>query len=186
MENNFIAKNIAYYIDTHDAIITFGMSVNAEYLFENYLLVDILNNIKNKKIITIIDPKRDFKDSVFIVDLEEVSFPSSYNTPGGMLSRGKELQRYMQELRTFCIENNNSVIVKKCVYHTYNSTTEKESLLSITNLTPISLGYTSDVILMMDNGVIKSVKNRFDTIDIINHSLIAIMREEKINEILKD
>jgi len=84
------------------------------------------------------------------------------------------------------LKNNNSVIVKKCVYHTYNTTTGKDSLLSIVNLAPPTLAYSSDVILMMDDGIIKNVKNRFDTIDIINHSLIAIMREEKINEILKD
>ena len=181
MENNFVAKNIAYYLDEYTNIITFGMTPREEYLFNSYLLPEIFKNVKTRKVNLMIDPKRDFKDSVFFVDLDDVSFPSSYNTPGGMLSRGKELQRYMEQLKTFCIENNNSVIVKKGVYNSYGNDS-----IGITNLSPHSLAYTSDVILMMDKGVLRSAKNRHDTVDIINHSLIALMREQKINEILKD
>ena len=183
MENNtgFIAQNIAYYLDSDYSVITFGMSVMEDYMFNNFLLPDILRNVKSKKIITTTNPNNgiladmNFEDSVFIIDLDEITNYYSKGIPS-VIERARYIHAYTMDLRKFCTNSRNSVIIKKSIFYTFGTE----------SLSPNSIAYASDVILMIDKGVIKSTKNRFGERDIINNNLFALMREQKINEILED
>ena len=180
-----LGKNIAHYIDMESNIITFGMTYPDEYSFNHYILPDILKNVKTKKVICEDISEKEtflkFTNSVFVIDIDNVSFPRK-----STISTAQEIGKYMCELRDFCYKNNNSVILKKNIFHNYDNTTNGTSVLNIQNLSPKSMVFSSDVILMLNKGIIKSVKNRYHNIDLLNYSITAIIREERINEIFKD
>lgn len=168
-----LSKNIAYYLDKYNSIISFGMEYKEEYMFTQYLLPDILKNLQVKKEIITLN-SWDFNNSVFYVDLDELIFEAEldYNS----FNRVKQLNKYIKDLKEFCFKNNNSAIFKKSIY---------QALLPAT-ITPHNITYISDVVLMIKDNIVTSSKNRFDNVDIINHSLIALMRDKKIDDILED
>ena len=181
MENKHFTQNIAYYLDSNNSIITFGITCMDEYLFESYLLPEILKNAKCKRIIRseIYDPmhlKHEIKNSIIVVDLDSMTFDLDYNSTYAM-QRAKEIKIYISALREWCIKNNNSAIIRKLT---------NESLLGDNQfyISPTSIIYGSDVSLMISRGNIKTTKNRYDSVNLIDHSLIAMARDKKIEEIL--
>lgn len=173
--NKTLSENIAYYLDAYSGIIVFGMDYKNYNLF-NAIMKDVYSKVKVKTNFgEIIDQvhmdslKETAKDGVFFVDLDKLT---GFN---------KDVNKFVNDLRQFCVENNNTVVINKSVFSSLSIGTN-----AISTLTPNTLLYSASVILMINNGKITCAKNRYDSFDIINHSLLAYIRDIKIDEILND
>jgi len=163
-----ISKNIAYYIDAYKGIFTFATTAIGEKYY-TYLIDEVVKNLTCKSVKLDFDSDNDdaanYKDTLLILDL----------------TTAKPDKFYVDRIARICDENNNVLLIKKLTYKGISS------LGTDTVITPSFLLYSATVAFTIDdNSVIKVIKNRYDSIDIINHNIIAYMREERINQILED
>jgi hypothetical protein len=160
-----LSKNIAYYIDSYNGIFTFAVSFYGEHQFD-FLLKEIEKNVKVKKVKLDYNPDIDnietIKDTFLYLDLDT--------------SRSDRF--YLNEISSYCRQNNNVLLVKKATYLDLQTNT--------ITLKPTFITYLSNIVFTIGKDIIKMIKNRYDTIDIVNHNIVAYMRDIKINQILED
>lgn len=159
-----LSKNIAYYIDSYSGIFTF-VTVFGQHQFD-FLLTEIVKNIKLKAVKLDYDPDKDnietIKDTMLYLDL------SLANTD----------RVYFDSVAKICEKNNNVLILKKPTYIDLETNDYR--------IKPTFVIHLSNIVFSINKDKIKMLKNRYDTIDIVNHNIVAYMRDKKINQILED
>ena len=161
-----LSKNIAYYIDSHRGIFTFAITVFGENQF-NYLLNEISKDVKIKTVKLDYDPNKDsienIKNTMLYLDLD-VSINSD--------------RVYFDSLAKICEENNNVLILKRTSYIDLETNDYR--------FKPTFVMHLSNIVFSINKDVVKMLKNRYDSLDIVNHNIVAYMRDKKINQILED
>ena len=161
-----LSKNIAYYIDSHNGIFTFSVSVLSGDKF-NYLLSEIIKDIKVKEVKLNYNPDNDnienIKDTLLYLDYDTLKYAKEF---------------YLDNLANICNKNNNVLLIKRTSYIELASNTY--------TIKPTLLLHISNIAFSVHKDVIKMIKNRYDTLDIVNHNIVAYMRDKKINQILED
>lgn len=160
-----LSKNIAYYVDSYSGIFTFAVTVFGEHQF-NYLLYEIVKDVKLKTV------KMDFvldKDNI-----ENIKNTMLYLD----LSLANNDRVYLDHISRICEENNNVIILKKSTYIDLETNDYR--------VKPTFVIHLSNIVFSINKDVIKMLKNRYDSLDIVNHNIVAYMRDKKINQILED
>jgi len=159
-----LSKNIAYYIDSHRGIFTFAVTVYGERQF-NYLLDEIAKDVKAKAVKLDYDPDKDnigsIKNTMLYLDLS--------------LTNDKV---YLDHIARICEENNNVLILKRTSYIDLETNDYR--------IKPTFVIHLSNIVFSINKDVVKMLKNRYDSLDIVNHNIVAYMRDKKINQILEN
>ena len=159
-----LSKNIAYYIDSYKGIFTFAITVFGQHQFD-YLLTEIVKNVKLKAVKLDYDTDKDnienIKDTMLYLDL------SLANTD----------RVYFDSVARICEENNNVLILKRTSYIDLETNDYR--------IKPTFVMHLSNIVFSINKDV-KMIKNRYDSLDIVKHNIVAYMRDKKINQILED
>jgi hypothetical protein len=159
-----LSKNIAYYIDSYSGIFTFAVTFFGEHQF-NYLLYEIVKDVKVKAVKLDYDPDKDniesIKNTMLYLDLS--------------LTNDKV---YLDHIARICEENNNVLILKRLSYIDLETNDYR--------IKPTFVIHLSNIVFSINKDVVKMLKNRYDSLDIVNHNIVAYMRDKKINQILED